>query len=258
MRALAQVAAGMRLQLDIVRRLPTQLLVLITAPLFSAIFMSLVINEDATARVDAAVIGPGLMSLWLISLSVAAAMLREDRFAGRLELFLSTSATLSLVVLGRILSLSIVGMLAFAESWLVARFAFGIHIPVNHIGLVVLALVVTMLSSSATATLLTSAFVLSRNLHVFQNSMSYPVYILGGVVVPLTSLPGWLQPVSKVVYLSWCADLLRSAMSAADPQDVGLDIAMALGLGAIALATAIALTNHILGILRRNASAGLA
>jgi ABC-2 type transport system permease protein len=106
--------------------------------------------------------------------------------------------------------------------------------------------------------LLTSAFVLSRNLHVFQNSMSYPVYILGGVVVPLTTLPGWLQPVSKVVYLSWCADLLRSAMSASSPRDVALDITMALGLGAIALATAIALTNHILGILRRNASAGLA
>jgi len=258
MRPLAELGAGIRLQAALIRGAPAQLLVLVTAPLFSAIFLSLAVSEGATARVAAAVIGPGLMSLWLIALSIAATFLSEERFGGRLELFLSTPASLSLVVLGRILAVSVASMLAFAESWLVARYGFGVVVPVRHPGLVVIALLITALSSSFTATLLSSAFVLSRILHVYQNSLSYPVYILGGVVVPLSGLPGWLQPVSRVIYLSWCADLLRNALEAVRPQDVGLDIGMGLGLGALALAASVLLTRHILDALRRNATAGMA
>jgi ABC-2 type transport system permease protein len=257
MRALTEVGAGLRLQVAVVRRTPAQLLVLVTAPLFSAIFLSLAVHQGTTSRVAAAVIGPGLMGLWLISLDVAASVLSEDRFAGRLELFLSTPASLSLVILGRILAVSVVGIAAFAESWLVAQLAFGLHVPLRHPGLALLALVITVLTSSFTATLLASAFVLSRSLHVYQNSMTYPFYILGGVVVPLTVLPGWIQPISKVVYLSWCADLLRNSLSAVHQQDVGLDIGMALGLGIVALAAAVLLTRHILDMLRRNATAGM-
>lgn len=257
MRPLAEVGAGTRLQLALVRRTPAQLLILISAPLFTTIFLSLAVREGATSRVAAAVIGPGLMSIWLISLDVAASVLNEDRFGGRLELFLSTPASLSLVVLGRILAVSVVGMLAFAESWLITRIAFGVVVPVRHPALVVVALVVMVLSSSFTATLLASAFALSRSLHVYQNAMSYPIYILGGVVVPLSVLPGWIHPLSKVVYLSWSADLLRNSMTAAQVPDAGMDVAMALGLGVLALAVAVVLTRRILDLLRYSATAGM-
>jgi ABC-2 type transport system permease protein len=60
-----------------------------------------------------------------------------------------------------------------------------------------------------------------------------------------------------VVYLSWCADLLRNSLSAVHQQDVGLDIGMALGLGIVALVAAVLLTRHILDMLRRNATAGM-
>ena len=122
MRALTEVGAGLRLQVAVVRRTPAQLLVLVTAPLFSVIFLSLAVHQGTTSRVAAAVIGPGLMGLWLISLDVAASVLSEDRFAGRLELFLSTPASLSLVILGRILAVSVVGIAAFAESCLTRSF----------------------------------------------------------------------------------------------------------------------------------------
>ena len=39
MRALTEVGAGLRLQVAVVRRTPAQLLVLVTAPLFSVIFL---------------------------------------------------------------------------------------------------------------------------------------------------------------------------------------------------------------------------
>lgn len=252
---LAQVTAGFRLQLALTRRTPAQMLVLVTAPLFSAIFLSLALYHHSP-HVAGAVIGPGLIGLWAISLDVAAAMLTSDRWGGQLELFLGTSASMSLVVLGRVFAISAVGMLTFVESWLVARVFFGVTVPVEHPALAALALLVIAIGSAFTATLLASGFMLSRNLHVFQNSLSYPIYILGGIVVPIIALPGWVHPLSTVVYLYWGADLLRGAMGAPHPGHVALDIAMSLGLAAAALAAGIALTARFKQHLRVDASAG--
>lgn len=250
-----EFATGLRLQLAILRKTPGQLLVVVTAPLFSAIFLSLALHYGS-AHVIEAVIGPGLIGVWAISLDVAASVLSEDRWDGQLELFLGTSAALSLVVLGRILAVSAAGMVTFVESWLVARVGFGVTVPIRHPALVLVALVMIVVGSAFTATLLASAFVLSRNLHVYQNSLSYPVYILGGVVVPITALPGWLHPVSTVVYLSWAADLLRNAAGDAQPPHVGLDIGMSAGLAVAALAAGVALTHRIQQLLRRSGTAG--
>lgn len=252
---LAQVAAGFRLQLALTRRTPAQMLVVVTAPLFSAIFLSLAIYRHSPHIVDV-VIGPGLIGLWVISLDVAASMLTNDRWGGQLELFLGTSASMSLVVLGRVLAVSAVGMITFLESWLVARVFFGVTVPMEHPALVVLALLVTAVGSAFTATLLASGFMLSRNLHVFQNSLSYPIYILGGIVVPIVALPGWVHPFSTVVYLYWSADLLRGAMGTAHPGRVALDIGMSLSLAAAALAIGVVLTSRFKQRLRVDATAG--
>jgi ABC-2 type transport system permease protein len=158
-------------------------------------------------------------------------------------------------VLGRVLAVSATGMLTFVESWLVARVGFGVTVPLLNPGLIVVALVITAIGSAFTATLLASGFMLSRNLHVFQNSLSYPIYILGGVVVPIITLPGWLHPISAVVYLSWSADLLRNAASNPDPEGVALDIAMSLGLSVAALLVGVVLMKWFARRLRVDASA---
>jgi ABC-2 type transport system permease protein len=252
---LMPLAAGFRLQLALTRRTPAQLLVIVTAPLFSAIFLSLALHYGSSHIVDV-VIGPGLIGVWVISLDVAGSVLSDDRWGGQLELFLGTSASLSLVVLGRILAVSGAGMLTFGESWLVARLGFGVTVPLEHPGLLLLALALIAFGSACTATLLAAAFVLSRNLHVFQNSLSYPIYILGGIVVPVATLPGWIHPISTVIYLSWGADLLRDAAGSAHSHQQAADIGMTLGLALLALGIGIVLTQRFQQRLRLTAAAG--
>ena len=252
---LVQLAAGFRLQLAVTRRTPAQLLVIVTAPLFSTIFLSVALHYGSAHIIDV-VVGPGLIGVWAISLDVAASVLSIDRWGGQLELFLGTSASLSLVVLGRILAVSAAGMITFLESWLVARAGFGITVPMEHPALVVLALLITAVGSAFTATLLASGFMLSRNLHVFQNSLSYPIYILGGIVVPISTLPDWIHPISTAVYLYWSADLLRNAAGVAHPDRVALDTGMSLGLAVAALAVGVVLTSRFERRLRVDATAG--
>ncbi|WP_315093412.1 ABC transporter permease [uncultured Cellulomonas sp.] len=256
--ALQLVGAGFRLQLAITRRTPAQFLVLVAAPLFSAIFLSLAIQGGDPAMVVNAVVGPGLIGLWSISLDVAGSMLSEDRYTGRLELIIGSPGSLNLSVLGRIMAVTVVGGLAFLESWLVARVGFGVEVPVLNPGIVGLALVATILATAGTATMLAALFMLSRTVDVYKNAMSYPIYILGGVVVPAALLPGFLGPLSKVVYLSWSADLLRESMSDAQVTEVAARLGAIVGLGAVALVISTILTRTVRERLRRSATAAFA
>src|SRR5690242_2945419 len=82
-------------------------------------------------------------------------------------------------------------------------------------------------------------FVIARSAATFSNSASYPFYVLGGILVPVALLPGWIQPVSTVVFLSWSSSLLRKSLSPAPVSGLALGLSMivVLGLAALALAT---------------------
>jgi len=94
----------------------------------------------------------------------------------------------------------------------------------------------------------------SRAAGIFENSLSYPMYILGGVVVPIAAIPGWLHPLSEVIYLSWGAGLLRDAMNGV-ASNVLPRLTAILGLAAAALVAAAFLTRRISDRLRRTATA---
>jgi ABC-2 type transport system permease protein len=242
--------AAFRLQAALTRRSPGQFLILATAPLFSVIFLSLAVSNHSTAKIVNAVLAPGLIGLWAISLDVAGSIISDDRWEGRLELYLGSPASLPAVLFGRILVVIIAGGITFLESWLVAVLLFRLDVPIRDPALFTLTLVITCLAAAGTATLLAAAFVLSRALHVFQNSLTYPFYILGGVLVPVAALPGWLSPVSRVVFLSWSATLLRDATSRPRVSDWVGQEAMVLLLGAAALTAGYLLISRITDRLR--------
>ena len=83
-------------------------------------------------------------------------------------------------------------------------------------------MLVTVFAMAGTAVAFASVFVLTRNPFTFTNSASFPFYVLGGVFVPIAILPGWIQPLSKGIFMSWSADLLRASLkSAPGAQRVG-------------------------------------
>ena len=86
--------------------------------------------------------------------------------------------------------------------------------------------------------LMASLFVLARNAVTITNAASYPFYVLGGVLVPVSLLPTWVQPLSRLVFLSWASDLLRASLSAPPVHRAGWRLAAIAVLGAVALAFA--------------------
>jgi ABC-2 type transport system permease protein len=204
--------AGCRLQYAESRRQPAHLMALATTPLFTAMFLSITLHAGDRRAAVYAVIAPGLINLWFLSLDLGGESVSRERWQGTLELLFATPASLVAVVFGRVLAVAGLAGLTFLEALLVARIGFGVSLEIRHGGLLAAAVAVTLFAMAGTSTAFAGLLVLSREILLFQNSLTYPFYILGGVLVPLSLLPVWIQPFGRLVFLSWSSDLIRDAI----------------------------------------------
>jgi ABC-2 type transport system permease protein len=74
----------------------------------------------------------------------------------------------------------------------------------------------------------------------------FPFFLLGGVLVPVRYLPGWIQPASKAVFLSWSAGLLRATLSPTTLHGVTTSLLAIALLGLAGYATGTLLIDRIL------------
>jgi ABC-2 type transport system permease protein len=249
MSALRVMWQAVLLQVALSRREPGHALILLIAPMQTTTMLALTVTHrpDAVAN---AVLAPGLIGLWVAALDYAGRIVPEDRWAGRFSPMIAAPVPLGPVVAGRVAMVVLVGAAAFAESWLVAALGFGRVVTVADPVVFVLAVAVTCLATVGTATLLSAVLVVSRAREVLQNSLGYPFYILGGILVPVAALPGWLHPFSRVVFLSWSAELLRDSVHG-DAHGWVWPVAAILGLGAASMAAGLWLTRRYVDLSRR-------
>ncbi|MDX1450897.1 MAG: ABC transporter permease, partial [Acidimicrobiia bacterium] len=96
-----------------------------------------------------------------------------------------------------------------------------------------------------------TVFTAARSARTFQNSLSYPFYVLGGVLVPVEMLPGWVQPLSRGVFLSWSSDLLRDSLAYPPVASLGFRVAVILLLGLVGFGLGWWLMGRVIDRLKR-------
>jgi ABC-2 type transport system permease protein len=242
--------AGFGLELRIVRAAPDALIPLVTAPLFALIFLSIVRQSGRPDLQPDALMAPVLMTLWWIALQNAGNMITGDRWQALLEPLLATPASLASVLLGRITALMCLGLFSFLEVWAIGKLVYGISIPFEHPVALGVTLLVTAFATGGTSVTFAAVFVLTRNAYTFTNSLSYPLYLLGGVFVPVAILPGWIQPVSSGIFMSWSADLLRASLKPPPIDDLWQRIGVVVLLGAVSFLVGRAILFHVMRRMR--------
>jgi ABC-2 type transport system permease protein len=251
-------SAAFRLQLRLIRSDPDYLMPLVTVPLFTVTFLAVVRHAGRDDLTAYAVMAPVLIALWQLSLLDSGEIIEADRWQGVLEVVIAAPANVATVVLGRVFAVTAVAFLAFIEVWFVARALFGVTIEFHHPGLFLLTLAASGLAMSGTAVIMAALFVLARSARTFQNSLSYPFYVLGGVLVPVSFLPDWLEPLSSVVFLSWSADLLRDSLDPAPVSGAAVRLGMVLALGTGGFVIGRLLLRRILNRVRADGTVGYA
>jgi ABC-2 type transport system permease protein len=248
---------GFRHQLRVIASDPDYVMPLITVPMFTLTFLAIVRHAGRDDLTSYALLAPVLIALWALSLFSSGEVIAGDRFEGTLEAAIATPSSFAAVVLGRIFGVTTVALISFAEVAIAAWLVFGVVIEVHHPAAFTLTLATTAFAVSGTAVIMAALFVLSRSPRTFQNSLSFPFYVLGGVLVPVAFLPDWLEPLSSVVFLSWAADLLRASLTPEPISDLAVRLAAIVGLGTAGFAIGVLLLRWILVRVRRDGSLAL-
>lgn len=147
-----------------------------------------------------------------------------------------------------------IAILAFAESIFVS-WLIGVEVAVHHGVMLVAGLIATVVGATGTALVLSAAFVFSRSARSFQNAFTYPLYLLGGVIVPVSLLPDWVQPLSKLVYVSWSGDLLRESLAPVSVEGGAVRVIILMLLGVVWYWAGAELLERAVLRLRRHGSA---
>lgn len=209
-----------RMQLALAWRTPNYWMTQATTPVQVVLFLSVVDAFDRPDLVAHALLAPTLMTMWSTAVWTGGSVVRNDRWGGMIELHVAAPRSYWWVVVARVAAVVTLSLLVIPIAVVTAWATYGVVVDVRH----PLALTATMFLTSAaivaTATVLSSLTILSRAAVTFQSSASYPILLLGGVFVPLSLLPGWVQPFGRLVFLSWSSDALRQ--TAVDPSLQGL------------------------------------
>ena len=135
---------------------------------------------------------------------------------GTLEILLIAPVRFPTTLLGKILGNTLLGAVAVSLSWLYSYTLLGVRITVAHPGLLVATLAIAVFSFVGFALMLALLFTLSRNANSIANGLGYPLYVVSGLLFPLTVLPVWVLPFGLSLPLAWAREAMRWATTGTD------------------------------------------
>jgi len=170
-----------------------------TEPLLAVVAIAVLVHRGRSDLASYALSASCLMTLAQTGFWVGSDVLSIERRRETLELVVISPAPFWLVLFARVLTICAVGLVGFAEGWLIVNGLFGLTVRVHHPLVLVATLLATLLAATCTSVLMSALFSLARSVRTAQFTMAGPLYILGGVLVPVKLLPRWMQPLSPFV-----------------------------------------------------------
>jgi ABC-2 type transport system permease protein len=164
-----------------------------------------------------AALGAGMMGIWSSTLFGSGGSLQWQRWQGTLELLVASPPAFVLVLLPMTLATAINGGYALVSTLVWGRILFGMPLHLAHPALFALAVPVAVFSLGLMGLLLASSFVLYRHANALSNLLEYPVWVVSGLLFPLSILPGWSHPISWLLAPTWGVKAIRNAALGGSP-----------------------------------------
>jgi ABC-2 type transport system permease protein len=167
---------------------------------------------------------PGLLALTILfgTSSMEAIVIVFERRIGSLERLLLAPVRMPALMAGKLLGGMAFGLTVTLVVLVIALVIFGAS-GVNWLML----LLSLLLSACVFSALGAFASVVVREIFEAQtlaNFIRFPMMFLGGVFVPVTSLPIWLQVVARLLPLTYSVEALRASLSGGTWATAALDL----------------------------------
>jgi ABC-2 type transport system permease protein len=215
------------------------LLSLIQPVIFASIAFFMFESGNRSGTLLYVALGAGLMGIWSSTLFGSGGAIQWQRWQGTLELMIGAPPPFVAVLFPLTVATSTLGLYSIVATLAWGRVFFGVPLDFAHPLQLAIALPATILSLGMLGLLLASTFVLYRHANAFANLLEYPVWLVTGLLVPLSLLPGWVGPISWVLSPTWGMRAIRDAAFGGNAwPEIGLCVALGfvyLALGALAL-----------------------
>ncbi len=179
--------------------------------IFASIAFFMVQNGKQSGTLLYVALGAGLMGIWSSTLFGSGGAIQWQRWQGTLELLVAAPPPFILVLLPLTVATASLGLYAVVATLVWGRIFFDVPLAFEHPLQLAVALPTTVLSLGMLGLLLASTFVLYRNANAFANLLEYPVWLVTGLLVPLSLLPGWVKPIAWALAPSWGIRAIRDA-----------------------------------------------
>ncbi|MCX4722404.1 ABC transporter permease [Streptomyces sp. NPDC090052] len=190
-------------------------LVIIGSAVQPAVFLVVTMGtrSPAAGRATWLVSAVMLTAMWSSTVWMAGGVLRRERTYGTLARCVSGVHGPQLVLLGKSFGATLYSTAVILVSTAVTVAVLGIPVRVEHPVWVLVALLTAIASGTALGMLVSCLFLLTEHGLAWSSALMYPVFIVGGLLIPHDTLPVWLQWVSAGVSLRWIHEFLSGAAS---------------------------------------------
>jgi len=199
-------------------------------------------------------IGATVMGIWSITTVGAADAIQRQRWQGVLELLVAAPTPFWSILLPITIATSAIGIYSLVSTLLWGRFLFDIPLDLEHPLLFALSVPPTIISIGLLGFLRATVVVRFRAGWAIGNMFEYPVWLVTGLLIPVTLLPGWAQPLSWFLAPTWGMRALSDSAVGGSPWP---EIAACAGLSLVYALFGSLLVGRFLESARRRATLSL-
>jgi ABC-2 type transport system permease protein len=200
-------------------------------------------------------LGAGMMGIWSSTLFGSGGAIQWQRWQGTLEYLIAVPPSFVLVLLPLTLATSTIGLYSLTATLFWGRVFFDVPFDLEHPVLFAVAIPATVVGLGLLGLVMAASFILWRSgANALSNLLEYPVWLATGLLVPLSLLPGWVEPISWLLAPTWGVRAIREAALGGDPM---LPTLMCIALGALYLVLGTILLAHFERLARQRATLSL-
>lgn len=200
-------------------------------------------------------LGAGMMGVWSTTLFGCGGAIAWQRWEGTLELLVSAPSRYDFILVGQTFGAVVLGFYGIVATLAWGVLLFGMPIEATFPLVLPLSLLAAIVSLGSLGMLIATTFVLYRHANALGNLLEYPIWLITGLLVPISVLPLWIKPISYLLAPTWGMEAIRGAATGAEPP--WLAIVMCFVLAVIYYVAARILLVYVLDKARRDATLAL-
>jgi len=153
-----------------------------------------------------------LTALWAATIWTSGGVLRRERTYGTLARCVCGVESPTIILFGKSFGATLYGVGMTLATTLATVLLLGLPIDVAHPLWIAVGLLVVVVSATALGAMLACLFLLSQYGVIWSGALMYPVFVLGGLLLPPSVLPIWLRWVPQLLSLHWINEFLAGAI----------------------------------------------